>query len=244
MDLEARLLIPPPKLQAKTMNSFKNEKLDVFTDDTTILRTKDGIFIGRDSVMEVVNMFEEKCHPDKEEHLFFGESESESIRMLGSFVGKKKDNQERPQRAMQGVWKVKKRLWKTKVSKINPARSIEVIVESSVLFNYTVIPWNITKVGKLQRVLDEAHRYILSKKNKGLVRIQMETENVNMFGIRQMLGIKSLRAQIEKRNLQIMGHVLRMANNTLTKNVCLGWYRKEGRRTGKQTTMHYWSKLV
>ena len=44
-------------------------------------------------------MFEEKCHPDKEEHLFFGESESDSIRMLGSFVGRKKDNQKRLKRA-------------------------------------------------------------------------------------------------------------------------------------------------
>ena len=72
-------------------------------------------------------------------------------------------------------------------------------------------------------MLDEAYRYIWSKKNKGPVRIQMETEKVNMFGIRQMLGIESLRAKIE-RSLQSMGHVLRMPNNRLTKKVCLGWY--------------------
>ena len=89
------------------MNSFENEKLEIveslFADDTTILGTKDEIFIGRDSVMDVMNMFEEKCHPDKEEPLFLGESESESIRMLGSFFGRKKDNQERLKRARQGV---------------------------------------------------------------------------------------------------------------------------------------------
>ena len=34
--------------------------------------------------------------------------------MLGSFVGRKKNNQERLKRARQGVWKVKKQLWKTK----------------------------------------------------------------------------------------------------------------------------------
>ena len=44
--------------------------------------------------MDVMNTFEEKCHPDKEDHLFFGDNESEPIRMLGSFVGRKKDNQE------------------------------------------------------------------------------------------------------------------------------------------------------
>jgi len=89
----------PRKSQTKAMNSFENEKLELveslFADDTTILGTREEIFIGRNSFMEVMNMFEEKCYPDKEEHLFFGESESESIRMLGSFVGRKRDNQER-----------------------------------------------------------------------------------------------------------------------------------------------------
>ena len=51
------------------------------------------------------------------------------------------------------MWKVRKRLWKTKVSKINQARITEVIVESSVLFNCTVRPWNIAEISKLQRVL-------------------------------------------------------------------------------------------
>ena len=41
-----------------------------------------------------------------------------------------------------------------------------------------------------------------------------------------------------------MGHVLRMLNDTSTKMVCLCWYRREGRRTGKQTTIHYWGMLV
>ena len=46
--------------------------------------------------------------------------------------------------------------------------------------------------------MDEAYRFIWSKKNKGPVRIEMETEKVNMFGIRKLLGIESLRAKIEK----------------------------------------------
>ena len=86
-------------------------------------------------------------------------------------------------------------------------------------------------------MLDEAYKYIWSKKNKGPVRIQMETEKVNIFEIRQMLGIESLQAKIERRVLQGMGHVWRMPNDRLTKGVCLGWYRKEGRRTGKHTTI-------
>ena len=141
----------PPKSQTKAMNSFENEKLEIveplFADDTTILATKDEVFMGRDSVMEVMNMFEEKCHPEKEEHLFSGESESDSIRMLGSFVGRTKDNQERLKRARQGMRKVKKQLWKKKLSKINQARIVEVIVESSVLFDCTARPWNIAERG-------------------------------------------------------------------------------------------------
>ena len=47
----------------------------------------------------------------------------------------------------------------------------------------------------------------------------METENVNMFGIRNLLGIESLRANIERMSLQRMGHVLRMSNDRLTKRM-------------------------
>ena len=78
----------PPKSQTNAMNSFENEKLEivesVFADDTTILGTKDEICMSRDSVMEVMNMFVETYHPDKEENLFFGGSESE----LGKVCGK------------------------------------------------------------------------------------------------------------------------------------------------------------
>ena len=106
------------------------------------------------------------------------------------------------------VWKVRKRLWKIKISKINQVRIVEVIVESSVLSDCTVGTWNIAEISKpLQRVLEEAYRYIWSKKNKEPVRIQMETEKVNMFGSRKMLGIESLRAKIERRSLQRMRHV-------------------------------------
>ena len=77
----------PPKSQTNVMHSFENERLEIvesiFADDTTLLRTKDEIFIERGSVMDVRNMCEEKCHPGKEEYLFIGDSESESIRMLG-----------------------------------------------------------------------------------------------------------------------------------------------------------------
>ena len=61
----------------------------------------------------------------------------------------------------------------------------------------------------------------------------METEKVNVFGIRQMLGIESLRAKIERRSLQRMGHVLRMPNDRLTKRVCFRLVQKGGRENRK-----------
>ena len=51
------------------MNSFQNEKLEIveslFVDDTTILGTKEEVFIGRNSVMEVMNMFEKSASQTK-----------------------------------------------------------------------------------------------------------------------------------------------------------------------------------
>ena len=58
-----------------------------------------------------MDIFQEICHSNKEEfiNLFFHKSESESIRMLGLFVGRKSDMQEGLKRARQGVRKVKKK---------------------------------------------------------------------------------------------------------------------------------------
>ena len=95
----------------------------------------------------------------------------------------KKENQERLKRARQGVWKVKKWLWKTNLSKSYQAKVVEVIMESLVLFGCTVRPWNIAEINILQRVVNEACGYIWSMKNKRPVGIQIETEKVNMFGI-------------------------------------------------------------
>ena len=76
--------------------------------------------------------------------------------------------------------------------KNDQARIVEVIVESSVLFDCIARPWNIAEINKPPRVVGEAYSYIWSTKNKGPVRIQMETEKLNMFGIRKILGIESL----------------------------------------------------
>ena len=145
----------PPKSQTKAMHSFENERIEIvqslFADDTTLLGAKDEIIIRRDRAMDVMNMSEENAIQTKR-GIYSLVKVSESIRMLGSFVGRRKDTQERLKRARYEVWKVKKRLWRTKMSKINQARIVEVIVESSVLFDCTLRPWNITEISTLQMV--------------------------------------------------------------------------------------------
>ena len=63
-------------------------------------------------------------------------------------------------------------------------------------------------------------------------------------GRRLQLGIESIRAKVEKRSLQIMGHAVRLPNSRLSKKVYIDWHKREGGRTGKQTTIHFGRKLV
>ena len=72
----------------------------------------------------------------------------------------------------------------------------------------------------------------------------MEKENINMFGVRKILNVASLRSKIEKRSLQRIGHILRMDNSRTTKQVTLGWCQKDGIRGGQQSTVQYWRKII
>ena len=65
--------------------------------------------------------------------MYFGEKSSETTRMLGIFNGREKDTQERLKRGRQAVWKVRKRLMRTKLSKKTQAAIVETVVKSSVL---------------------------------------------------------------------------------------------------------------
>ena len=66
------------------------------------------------------------------------------------------------------------------------------------------------------------YRYVWSSKNKSPLR-QMEEQHKNMQDVCNELGIKSLRLKIEKRVLQRIGHIMRMDDSRLVKNVTLGW---------------------
>ena len=66
------------------------------------------------------------------------------------------------------------------------------------------------------------YRYVWSSKNKPPL-VQMQEAHKNMQDIRNELKIKSIRSKIEKRVLQRIGHVVRMDDTRLVKNVTLGW---------------------
>ena len=63
----------------------------LFADDTTIVGTKEEMDGGVNAMKEVMGKFEERSNDQKEECLDFCMEESDSIRVLGSWVGTKED---------------------------------------------------------------------------------------------------------------------------------------------------------
>ena len=91
------------------------------------------------------------------------------------------------------------------------------------------------------------YRHIWSRKDKEPLRA-MQEQHLNMQDIRNILGVKSIRVKIEKRVLERIGHVFRLNDNSLVKNVTLGWLtdleehpKKQGK---KRKTVLYWKKLL
>ena len=68
-----------------------------------------------------------------------------------------------------------------------------------------------------------------------------------MYGIRESLGVDSVRLKVERRALERIGHVLRMPNDRLTKRVTLGWMKAENSENAGTVRGHilgYYRKLV
>ena len=76
---------------------------ELFADDTTIVGTKEEMDGGVNAMKEVMGRFEERSNDQKEECLDFCMEESDSIRVLGSWVGMKEDVNMRLRRAG-GLW--------------------------------------------------------------------------------------------------------------------------------------------
>ena len=197
----------------------------LFAVDTTIVGTKEEMD-GRVNVMkEVMGRFEERSNGQKEECLDFCMEESDSIRVLGSWVGTKEDVNMRLRRAG-GLWaKVKEQMKNARLSKRWQARIVQVCVESALLFDCQARVWWKKDVIRLQKWMDKCWRYVWSNRNGEPLR-QMQARGENMYDVRVRLGVKSVQWKIEKRVIERVGHVMRLKDESLTKVAVLGWYKK------------------
>ena len=242
----------PPKSTAQAMKSKEKETVIItealFADDTTLYGERREMKEGKEIVKRSMKNFEEQCHEGKEEHLALGTSAGGEIRMLGTWIGRKQDMQQRTKRGRFALMTIKKRLKNTTITKKTQAMIVQVVVESTMLFNCETRAWQKKEIRELQRVADQGYRYIWMDKRGGPALKQMEEKRVNMWGVRRELEVRSMQAKIEERALRRMGHVLRMDNNRPTKQITLGWYTPPVtpilERKARHGTIEYWRKLL
>ena len=217
----------------------------LFADDSTLIGWSEELKEGKETIKKEMMKLEEKCHDGKEEIIWFASETAENTRMLGTLIGKKKDREARIRRA-NGAWaKVKKWLWKSKLSKRTRALVVQAVVESSLFFDCNARPWTVGDLNKFQSVLNRFYRYIWNN-GKGLPLVRMQEEGVNGYEVRRQLGITSIRSKVEIRALERIGHVLCMPNERMTKKVVLGRWLEEKTENGKLTggLIAYWKRLI
>ena len=137
-----------------------------------------------------------------------------------------------------------KRLKKARLTKRRQALVVQACAESTALFDAAVWPGNKSEIKKIQKSADKVYRYIWSCRNKQPLR-EMEETQTNMFEVRRQLTVNSLILKIENRHLIHIGHILRMENSRLTKQVTLGWPGTEiadQHIKARQTIIGYWRK--
>ena len=222
-------------------------RLVLFADDTTIVGEKGELGRGVDRMKEVMGRWEEKNNEDKEEKVEFGTEEGGKVRILGSWIGGKEDVNNRIRKAG-GLWcKVKAKLKGSRLSRRCQARIVEACVESALLFDSGVRAWDKSELKRLQSFVDKCYRYVWSSRREQPLR-RMQELHVNMWDLRSMLGVKSVRWKVEKRVYERIGHVVRMSDERMVKAVILGWYEGlegEAKMAGrKKKTVLYWKRLL
>ena len=89
----------PPKSTLQAIESVEREMFRLtealFANDTTLYGEKDEMVHGKEIVKSSMRSFEEQCHDGKEEHLALGTQEGGEIRMLGTWVGRRQDLEQR-----------------------------------------------------------------------------------------------------------------------------------------------------
>ena len=221
--------------------------LSLFADDTTVVGDEEELEEGVEEIKRVMSQFEERNNDDKEEKLIFGSEDSGEVRMLGCWMGWKKDVSQRLSRAGKAWAKVRGRLVGSKLPKKMQARVVEACVESALLFDCQVRVWRVREIRRMQSMVDRCYRYVWSRKT-GPPLMQMQREKKNMEDVRRELGVKSLRWKVEKRVLERIGHVMRMDDERMTKAVVLGWLGELEKwpkpKGGRRKTVLYWKKLL
>ena len=222
-------------------------KLVLFADDTTIVGEKGELGRGVDRMKLEMGKWEEMNNEDKEEKVEFGTEEGGKIRILGSWIGGKEDVSNRIKRAGRLWWKVRAKLKGSRLSRRWQARIVEACVESALLFDSGVRVWYKCEYKRLQKFMDKCFRYVWSNRREQPLR-RMQELGVNMWDVRSMLGVKSVRWKVEKRVYERIGHVMRMSDERMVKAVVLGWYeglQGENKMVGKKKkTVLYWKRLL
>ena len=241
--------LPPKHLKNSFNSEASSARLDIslFADDTTFIGTQKEIQEGKKIIENVMKQFEELTNVDKEENLIFGSEQSEDIRMLGTWLGRKTDMKHRIQRAGKAWATIRKRFTKCRLSKITQAKVFEACIESTLLFNAAVRPFHQREIKAMQKFVDKKYRYIWSVKNGEPLR-QMQEQGINMADIRKTLKVSTIRNKIEKAHLMRMGHILRMSDDRIVKQAVLGWNQDlenlHKSRKKRQTTVEYWRRLL
>ena len=109
--------LPPRDRQGASRGSASKTTIlteSLFADDTTICGNTREMRTGKAEMVRVMECFEEKCHPEKEEELTFGEESAEKIRRLGVFIGRGVDMEERLKRMRKSSFILRKRLKNSK----------------------------------------------------------------------------------------------------------------------------------
>ena len=188
-----------------------------------------------------------KTNKSKEDHAIFVDSESGSLRMLGTWLGHAKDTKMRLQRAGK-VWStIRKRFLKCKLSKITHAKVFEACVEGTMLFNIALRPFLAREIKIFQRFCDNKYICIWSERKDEPFR-QIQEYGINMASIRYQLQFSSMRTKVEVAHLTRIGHILRLPDESLVKQALLGWLSKlEDKVKSEMRTLMiipYWVRLI
>ena len=102
-----------PKLTLQAIESIGRETYGLtealFVDGTTLDGEKDEMVHGKGIVKSSIKSFEEQCQDDKEDHLALGTQEGGEIRLLGTWVGRRQDSEQRKKSGRYALMTIMKR---------------------------------------------------------------------------------------------------------------------------------------